>query len=170
MPKHWLLLYGQKTLGTFLKYLLCSTEEKRKKNTHKSVEYAPLNIIQQMKSSSDREKPHCAVWCGQVKLLERRRAWISVSDKKDFRSCSPASPHFLSAPQTPFPSLHRNEASHQASLLPSPCGFHLNARTCTQPTLSNTEKLVRCFSKTVNFLGCSSLFYSSFVKNFGICV
>lgn len=111
-----------------------------------------------MKSSSDRDKPHCAVWCGQVKLLERRRAWISVSDKKDFRPRSPASPHCLSAPQTPFPSLHRDVASHQASLSPSPCGFHLNACRRTQPTLSDTEKLVRCF------LGCFSLFYSSFVK------
>lgn len=71
----------------------------------------------------------------------------------------PSHQHPLTPYRMPFPSLHRNDASHQASLLTSPYGFHLNIAN----SLKRREICQMLHQDCVDFLWRLSLFYSSFI-------
>lgn len=79
------------------------------------------------------------------------------------RISNPSHQNPLTPYRMPFPSLHHNDASHQASLLTSPCGFNLKAHKHAANSLKRREICQMLEQDCVNFLGRLCLFYSSFI-------
>lgn len=141
---------------TFIVWAIKTEEKERGKICAKSVGYG-LFKQQSVKEEQfwQTERSHTVLSdVGKLSCWKKMNLWVTrrISDSSHQ---NPLIPYWM-----PFPSLHHNDASHQASLLTSPCGFNLKAHKHA----ANSLKLCQMLQQDcVNFLGRLRLFYSSFI-------